>query len=168
MKRVLVLESPGSGKSTFSRKLHAKTGLSICYLDQLFWNKDKTTVSREMFKQRLSDVLNKDSWIIDGNYSFTLEERLRHCDTAFLLDYPTEVCLNGIRHRIGNKRPDMPWIEEEVNPEFMKYIRTFREQKLPQEMQILAKFPNVKIFVFKNRAESQRYLDMENRNEKIY
>lgn len=135
-------------------------GLPICYLDQLFWNKDKTTVSRDVFQKKLAEVLSKESWIIDGNYSFTLEERLEYCDTVFLLDYPTEVCLNGVRHRIGNKRPDMPWIEEKINPEFMDYIRTFREQKLPQEMKALAKFPNVKIYIFKNRAESHHYLNM--------
>lgn len=101
MKRVLVLGSPGSGKSTFSRKLSKKTGLPNCYLDQLFWNADKTTVSREIFEKRLDKELTKATWIMDGNYSFTLKKRLEYCDTIFLLDYPTEVCLDGVRNRIG-------------------------------------------------------------------
>ncbi|EFG54838.1 hypothetical protein C5L18_001206 [Lactobacillus amylolyticus] len=83
MKRVLVLGCPGSGKSTFSRKLNQKTALPICYLDRLLWNSDKTTVSRDVFNQRLAKELQKPTWIMDGNYSFSLPMRLLRCDTIF-------------------------------------------------------------------------------------
>lgn len=159
MKRILVLGSPGSGKSTFSRKLSEKTNLPICYLDRLFWNADKTTVSREEFQKRLAKELLKDKWIMDGNYSFTLKERLKACDTVFLLDYPTDVCLNGVRQRMGKPRPDMPWIEKVVDPEFMEYIRTFRKEKLPQEKAVLSQYPDKKLITFKNREEANQYLD---------
>lgn len=158
MKRVLVLGSPGSGKSTFSRKLSKKTGLPNCYLDQLFWNADKTTVSREIFEKRLDKELTKATWIMDGNYSFTLKKRLEYCDTIFLLDYPTEVCLDGVRNRIGKVRPDMPWIEEKIDPEFMDYIKNFRIEQLPQEMAILNEYKDKKLIVFKNRNEANQYL----------
>lgn len=158
MKRVLVLGSPGSGKSTFSRKLSKKTGLPNCYLDQLFWNADKTTVSRETFEKRLAKELIKESWIMDGNYNFTLRKRLEYCDTIFLLDYPTKVCLDGVRNRIGKIRPDMPWIEEEIDPEFMDYIKKFRNEQLPEEKALLNEYSDRKIIVFKSRNEANRYL----------
>ena len=53
MKKVMVIGSPGAGKSTFSRRLQKKTNLPIVYLDQLFWKSDKTTVSPEEFTSRL-------------------------------------------------------------------------------------------------------------------
>ena len=118
MKRVIVIGSPGSGKSTFSRKLRDKTGIPLYHLDNIWHRPDRTTISREEFDERLSAILAKDSWIIDGNYSRTLEWRIKHCDTIFLLDYPLEVCLAGVKGRIGNEREDMPWIEYEFDEEF--------------------------------------------------
>lgn len=159
MKRVLVLGCPGSGKSTFSRKLNQKTALPICYLDRLLWNSDKTTVSRDVFNQRLAKELQKPTWIMDGNYSFSLTMRLLRCDTIFLLDYPTEVCLNGVRARIGKKRPDMPWIEEKEDPEFMNYIQTFKTDELPKLRATLNRFSNKNQFVFHSRDEANKFLD---------
>ena len=67
-RRIIVIGSPGSGKSTFARKLRDKTGLPLYYLDMIYHNPDRTTVSREEFELRLSDILETDEWVIDGNY----------------------------------------------------------------------------------------------------
>lgn len=52
MKRIMVIGSPGAGKSTFTRKLQPKINLPIVYLDRLFWKADKTTASPEEFTQK--------------------------------------------------------------------------------------------------------------------
>ncbi len=70
--RILVIGSPGSGKSTFSRKLRDRTVLPLYYLDRIFHNSDRTTVTREKFDLQLSPILALDQWIIDGNYQRTL------------------------------------------------------------------------------------------------
>ena len=118
MKKVLIIGCPGGGKSSFARELHRRTSLPLCHLDMLFWNADKTTVSRETLCERVREVIGGDEWIIDGNYSATLPMRLEACDTVFFLDMPTELCLEGVRRRRGQVRPDMPWIETEEDPEF--------------------------------------------------
>ena len=84
MKRILVIGCPGSGKSTFARALQAKTDLPLFYLDRIYWNADRTTVAREVFDARLEEILRGDEWIIDGNYSRTMERRIRACDTVFI------------------------------------------------------------------------------------
>ena len=73
MKKVIVIGCPGSGKSTFARELHDKTGIPLYHLDMMYWNADKTTVEKRVFLELLSAVLEKDEWIIDGNYGFTME-----------------------------------------------------------------------------------------------
>ena len=73
MKKVIVIGCPGSGKSTVSRALHNKTGIPLYHLDMMYWNADKTTVEKSVFLERLSAVLEKDEWIIDGNYGSTME-----------------------------------------------------------------------------------------------
>ena len=72
MKRVIVIGSPGAGKSTFARKLKDKTGLPLYYLDRIFHKSDQTTLTREEFDRKLQTILQTDCWIIDGNYQRTL------------------------------------------------------------------------------------------------
>ena len=108
---------PGSGKSTFSKALHRITCIPLFHLDMMLWNKDKTTIEKPIFLKKLSDTLELSEWIIDGNYSSTMELRLQNCDTVIFLDYPTDVCLCGIMERKGKARSDMPWVENGEYPE---------------------------------------------------
>ena len=81
MQKVIVIGCPGSGKSTFSKALHDATGLPLYHLDMMKWNADGTTVPKSTFMERLHQTLEKETWIIDGNYSSTMELRMQFCDT---------------------------------------------------------------------------------------
>ena len=142
MQKVLVIGCPGSGKSTFARRLQAPTGLPLIYLDRLNWNADKTWVSQETLDARIETALSGDRWIMDGNYTRTLELRLQACDTVFFLDYPLELCLQSVEQRIGTVRPDMPWVEEELDPEFVDFIRAFPETTRPKILTLLERYRN--------------------------
>lgn len=159
MKKVIVIGCPGSGKSTFSRALHKETGIPLYHLDMLKWSADKTTVSKEVFLDRLNLVLSEDEWIIDGNYASTMELRMSLCDTVFFLDYPLEVCLLGIKERQGKPRPDMPWIETEDDEEFLEFIRSYNTQSRPKVMELLEKYKEKNIVIFKSREEADEYLN---------
>lgn len=160
MKKIMVIGSPGAGKSTFARKLQEKTNFPLYYLDMLWHKADKTNVSREEFDARLGEILQKDAWIIDGNYQRTLEMRLQACDTVFLLDFPPEICLAGVKSRIGKPREDMPWIETEFDAEFKQWILDFPTNQLPQIYALLEKYKeNKEIIIFKSRNEADAYLE---------
>lgn len=159
MEKIIVIGCPGAGKSSFSRRLREKTDLPLYYLDMIWHKSDKTNITRDEFDAALSDILKKDKWIIDGNYSRTLEIRLKACDTVFMLDFPTAVCLEGARSRIGKKREEMPWIEEEFDPEFKQYIIDFANTKLPHIYELLNKYKDKNIIVFKSREELNRFFD---------
>lgn len=160
MKKVLIIGSPGSGKSTFARKLHNITNLPIIHLDMLNWNSDKTTVSKTVFEKRIQAAISeKHNWIMDGNYLATMPMRLKKCDTIFFMDYSTETCLSGVQNRIGKKRPDMPWIEEEFDPEFKQYIKDFRKIRRPKILALLKDQNSKTIIIFHSREEANRYLE---------
>ena len=127
MKRIIVIGSPGAGKSTFARALRDALGLPLYYLDMIWHKSDKSTVSREEFDEELRRITESDEWIIDGNYGRTLDVRFAAADNVFLLDYPADVCLSGVEDRIGKAREDMPWVEEEFDPEFKAWIVSYRE-----------------------------------------
>ena len=160
MKKVIVIGCPGSGKSTFSRGLAAVTGLPLFYLDQMYWNADKSTVEKSVFRERLALAMSGDAWIIDGNYGSTMEMRMEACDTVFFLDLPAEICLEGIRSRRGKPRADMPWFEKEgeEDEEFLKFIRAYNQDSRPRVLELLAQNSHKKIFTFHSRAEADSFL----------
>lgn len=157
MKRVLVIGCPGSGKSTFARRLSEMTGFPLVYLDMLFHKADRTTCSKEEFDEQLIRVLERDEWILDGNYARTLGMRLERCDTVFWLDYPTEVCLAGVRSRRGKPREDMPWVEMEEDEEFMEYIKNFERDRKPEIEDMLGRVEGKEVHVFTSREMAEEY-----------
>ena len=162
MKKVIVIGCPGSGKSTVSRALHNKTGIPLYHLDMMYWNADKTTVEKSIFLERLSAVLEKNGWIIDGNYGSTMELRMAACDTVIFLDYPLDICLDGIRERRGKPRSDMPWIETEEDAEFIEFIKNYEEQQKPKVLELLKKHSDKNIIIFKSREQADAFLNGEN------
>ena len=161
MQRIVVIGCPGSGKSRLSRALHNKTGIPLYHLDMMYWNADKTTVEKSVFLERLSAVLEKDEWIIDGNYASTMELRMAACDTVIFLDYPLDVCLDGIRERQGKPRSDMPWIETEEDAEFISFIKGYNEQQKPKVLALFEKYGDKSIIVFKSREQADAFLNGE-------
>lgn len=160
MQKVMVIGSPGAGKSTFARKLRDATGLPLYYLDMLWHKPDRTNISREEFDAHIDELVKKNKWIIDGNYQRTLERRLIECDTVFLLDYPLEVCLSGAESRIGTKREDMPWIETEFDEEFRQWIIDFSKDQLPRIYRMLEQYgSNRTVVIFRSREETDDYLN---------
>ena len=160
MQKVLVIGCPGAGKSTFARRLRDSTGLPLYYLDRLWHKPDRTNVTREAFDRGLAQWLARPAWILDGNYSRTLPQRLEACDTVFFLDFPLEVCLAGVENRRGAQRPDMPWVEEELDAEFLQYILDFGQAQLPAIRAMLEPYRGRRqILTFRSRAGADAWLN---------
>ena len=159
MKRVIVIGSPGAGKSTFAKKLAALTGIPLHHLDMVYHRPDKTHISREEFDMKLAGIMAEEAWIIDGNYSRTIEARLKECDTVFLLDYPLEVCLSGALERVGTQRDDMPWAEKELDSEFRRFIEEFPEKEMPKIYRLIEKYKDKRdVIILRSREEAGKWL----------
>lgn len=156
--KIIVIGCPGSGKSTFSKALADRTGLPLHHLDNMNWNSDWTCVPKELFKERLFNVLKEEKWIIDGNYGSTIEDRLKVCDLVFFLDYPTEVCLEGVKSRMGKARSDMPCVEQKEDAEFMDFIAGFEKESKPKILELLSKYQEKKVITFISRAQANEFL----------
>jgi len=145
--------------TTFAEKLNKRTGLPLFYLDAIWHKPDRTHISREEYDERLAEILEREEWIIDGNYSRTLEVRMQASDTIFLFDLPTEVCIQGATERLGKARYDVPWIDTELDPQFKKEIEEFPEKTLPRIYELLEKYKeNRQVAIFKSRIQADEYL----------
>jgi adenylate kinase family enzyme len=160
MRKIIIIGCPGSGKTTFAEKLSAKIGIELFYLDAIWHKPDKTHISREEYDARLGEILSLDSWIIDGNFSRTLERRMAACDTVFLFDLPVEICLDGAVSRLGKKRYDMPWIDTELDSGLKAEIEAFPTKNLPQIYALTDRYGDGKsIVIFKSREAADEYLE---------
>lgn len=159
MKKIIVIGCPGAGKTTFSQKLAKKLELPLFHLDAIWHKADRTHISREEFDARLGEILSGDAWIVDGNYSRTVERRISACDTVFLLDLPVAECLAGAVARLGTARPDMPWCDTELDPNLQREIEEFGTKNLPVIYALLEAYGEGKtVVVFKSRAEADAFL----------
>ena len=158
-KRIIVIGPSGAGKSYFSKQLAITTKLPLYHLDNIFWKEDRTHISREEFDKKLLEILKKDKWIIDGDYSRTYELRMEYADTIYFLDFPLEVALAGAKSRIGKPRDDIPWKEDVFDPEFKQWIIDWYKDTLPIVRKLLEQYKDTKnVIVFKAREEVDSYI----------
>ena len=161
MQRMLVLGSPGTGKSTLSRKLSHILQLPVYHLDQLFFEAD-WVINKAKFNHQLQAVLKQDQWIIDGNYAASLPDRLSRADAVIYLDYPAPVALLGVIKRYfqyrHTTRPDMAsGCTEQLQPSFLWYVFTFKFKKRKQTLKALTS-ANVPVYFFQTRKETTAFL----------
>src|SRR4051812_18029746 len=87
-RRVLVVGMAGSGKSTFSRALSARTGLPLIPLDLHYWKPGWVAPTKNEWREKQRRLLEGEAWIADGNYYETLDLPLERAETVVLLDTP--------------------------------------------------------------------------------
>ena len=159
--RILVIGSPGSGKTTFSLRLGEALAIPVVHLDRLNRYGNWQTRTKDDFEALLREALASDRFIVDGNYARTLPMRLERCDTVVFLDYPTVVSLFGVLSRIirnhGKTRPDMGGnCPERFDAEFICYTLSFNRKNRRLIKEMLNKPPDKRIFMPKSRRQAER------------
>jgi adenylate kinase family enzyme len=164
MQRILVMGSPGSGKSTFARQLSAATGIPMVSIDALFWKPGWVEPDRTKFRERLADTVRQPRWIMDGNYpSHLLELRRDLSDTVIWFDLPRSICILGVLKRTaksyGRVRPEMAeGCPERIDIEFFRYVWTFRERQRPKLLGCFEGLrPDQSLIRFTDRRQADRY-----------
>ena len=158
MNKIIVLGCSGSGKSTFAERLQKITKLPLYHLDNIWWKPDRTHISRDEFDRKLDDLVNRDNWIIDGDYSRTYEKRIAACDTVFFLDYDVEVCMKGIMDRVGKERKDIPWTDDKLDSELVEQVRDYETMDKPVLLELFNKYSNKSIIMLHSREEANALL----------
>lgn len=147
MKKIMVIGvGAGVGKSTFARRLGELTEIEVTHLDRLFWRPGWVEAPLEEFREAQQQVVEKENWIIEGNYTGTIAIREPLADTIIYLELPLHVCLYRVlKRRVqyhGKTRDDIgEGCEEKIDWAFMKFILTTyhpRKKKMKERMQLYA------------------------------
>lgn len=146
MQKILLIGSGSSGKSTLAHELGARLGIDVHHLDALLWKPNWTPATRQEQIAIQSELIERDSWIIDGNYGGTLDLRVDAADTVVFLDLPRTVCTYRVLKRMlkyrGKTRPDMgPDCEERFDPKFLKWVWGYPKSQRPDVLNLLQSVP---------------------------
>jgi adenylate kinase family enzyme len=165
MERILVMGSPGSGKSTFARRLSQLADLPVVSLDALFWKPGWRPSEAAEFDARLADAIALPRWIMDGDYIWWAGDIRRSvADAVIWFDLPRWPCMAGIMSRIatsyGRVRPEMAeGCPERINVEFFRYVWTYRQQQRPKLLRYFGGLgAGQPLICFTDRAQAERYL----------
>ncbi|TWT26170.1 DNA topology modulation protein [Planomicrobium sp. CPCC 101110] len=165
MKKIAIIGSGGSGKSTFSRALGKRLGIGVDHLDALLWKAGWEPTSRTEQLEIQQQLTQKESWIIDGNYNGTLELRLRAADTIVFLDMPRILCLYRVLkrrwHYRRKPRPDMAaGCGEKITFEFLKWVWHYPNTKRPHVLEMLEGLAGEKtIVVLDSPRKAETFLE---------
>ncbi len=164
MRRVLVIGSGGAGKSTLATRLGRALGLPVIHLDQLYWRAGWVEPDKAGWATTVRETIARDAWILDGNYSGTLAERIAACDTIVFLDFSRFVCLWRVLARIvrhhGKTRPDMPdGCPEKFDLSFLVWIWNYPTRTRRKVLSLLAASRTSKhVIHLRTRRETEGFL----------
>lgn len=165
MKKISIIGSGGSGKSILAKQLEKKTCIPAYHLDALYWQPGWVETERNKWRSMQEDLCGKDEWILDGNYSATLDVRLKCSDTIIFLDINRFTCLARAIWRslksYGKTRPDMAeGCKEQFDIKFAKWILDYPAKNKPEILRRLEILPPEKnIIILRSAKEVRGFLD---------
>jgi len=98
-RRISVVGTIGSGKTTFALKTSQLLSVPHVELDALHWEPNWVEAPNDLFRERVKQSLQSDSWVTDGNYHQVRDIVWSRADTVVWLDYPFRIVIARLARR---------------------------------------------------------------------
>ena len=122
------------------------------------------TTPKDEWRRKVEELVARDAWVMDGNFSGTLDARLAACDTVIFIDLPRALCLWRVVKRAatyrGKSRPDMAeGCPEKIDLEFVRWVWGYHSRSRPKVLALLERHSHdKKIIRLRSRAEVESFL----------
>jgi len=132
--RIVIIGNSGGGKSTLATQLGDVFDVPVYHLDQLFWKPGWVESERDEFDARVLEVTATDRWVIDGNYTRTLQARIDRADLIIYINIARSLAVyrvirRSLRHR-GRTRPDMgDDCPDHIDPAFLAFVWNYPSRR---------------------------------------
>jgi adenylate kinase family enzyme len=140
-RRILVLGSPGSGKTQLSSHLSRHLGLELLRLDDFFWKPGPVRVPTDAWRALVTKLAQRTSWVMDGTYEASLDLRLPSADAVIYILSNRWVCLwrVTIRRLLRRwRRVEEPSLGHAITPFFLRYVMRFPALTQPEVLRLVA------------------------------
>ena len=86
-KRIVIVGTTSSGKSTLAKRIADNFGHNYIDLDALHWEPEWTEAPLEVFTQRVEKAIQPEKWAVAGNYHSVRHIIWSNADVVIWLDY---------------------------------------------------------------------------------
>lgn len=159
--RILIFGPPGSGKSTIARQLSEKLEIEAIHLDCYYWKPGWEESDPSEWSKTVSELMQRDEWVMDGNYLRSLRERLDKATDVLYLEISLIKSVYRVFSRwmkyFNQNRPDMgEGCIEKMDLEFIKWVFYFKKQVEPAIFQKSSNHPNFRLI--KSKLDLKNWL----------
>jgi adenylate kinase family enzyme len=160
----MIFGIPGSGKSTFAVRLGHSLHLPVYHLDKYFYVRNWQERETEDFLRIQKELVEKETWIIDGNSTKTLDIRFSRADLVLYFRYNRLLCLWRIfkrlifkDHRISDRAEGC---KGKAAFRLIRYLWGFDKRVQGKIQQFRKKSPQTTFYELRNSRDLKRFEGM--------
>lgn len=129
-KRYAIVGATSSGKTTLAKKLAVIIGGDFIDLDALHWEPNWVEAKDDVFRERTLKAIEKDCWVVAGNYKQVRDTVWTRAEAVIWLDYPFPLVFWRLISRIVYRSATREKIFSGNQEQFWRHMKVWSNESL--------------------------------------